>query len=235
LIFKKMEADSFYYIGTGHKYCQDHALSYGFNQYAYAILSDGCSGSKNSDFGARILTNIAKNNLNLIDEPYFGELIISQASLVCQQLDLNPETLDATLLLALVKNNYYKIRVFGDGAVCLKYKDGKIKLFDINFPSNAPYYLNYEINSNRKKIFYEMFYKDERILTILDERLDSKKEIKNESHYFFESGSIEDLESITLFSDGVSSFYDYNNHSIDTTTIVKELTNFKGKGEFVQR
>lgn len=54
--------DSHYIIGGSHDYCQDYAWSgfIGNTRIPFAIVSDGCSGAKDSDFGARLLVNMVK-------------------------------------------------------------------------------------------------------------------------------------------------------------------------------
>ena len=48
--------------GKTHKICEDYIIS-GYNPAPYIILSDGCSSSKNTDVGARVLCHVAKQYL----------------------------------------------------------------------------------------------------------------------------------------------------------------------------
>jgi len=75
-----MHADHHYEIGSSHVACEDYAMSGTQEGLTYAILSDGCSASKDSDVGARILCHLAKSALmylhrqgRLKDSHYIGE------------------------------------------------------------------------------------------------------------------------------------------------------------------
>ena len=67
-----MHADSFFAIGSTHKINQDYAWggmpNTHWSEYsmsaprAIAIVSDGCSSSKDTDFGSRLLAQSAKDN-----------------------------------------------------------------------------------------------------------------------------------------------------------------------------
>lgn len=53
--------DAFFTIGKTHTVCQDYAHA-GFipgTDQAYAIVSDGCSGSPDTDFGSRFMVTAA--------------------------------------------------------------------------------------------------------------------------------------------------------------------------------
>lgn len=51
--------DSFLRTATIKEICQDYILS-GTDPFPYVIISDGCSSSKKSDVGARLLCYIAR-------------------------------------------------------------------------------------------------------------------------------------------------------------------------------
>lgn len=58
--------DSFFYQGSSHEVCQDYAL---IAPEHYGILSDGCSGALNSDWGARLLCKGAEKYLHRLMAP----------------------------------------------------------------------------------------------------------------------------------------------------------------------
>ena len=61
-----MKADAYFEIGATHLVCQDYALAFANNEYAYAIVSDGCTSSPNTDIGARLISVIAKDAINYL-------------------------------------------------------------------------------------------------------------------------------------------------------------------------
>ncbi len=70
-----MHADSVYVIGDGHQVCEDYARSGCFSDMwisedglrsavHYALVSDGCSGSKDTDIGSRLIINAAERMIH---------------------------------------------------------------------------------------------------------------------------------------------------------------------------
>ena len=57
-----INVDHYMTIGSSHQVCEDYIIS-GTEPFPYIILSDGCSSSKDTDIGARILAQCAKNYL----------------------------------------------------------------------------------------------------------------------------------------------------------------------------
>jgi hypothetical protein len=62
-----MKADSYFEIGSTHQVCQDYALAYASDDFAYAIMSDGCTSSLNTDIGARLVSVIARDAINYLN------------------------------------------------------------------------------------------------------------------------------------------------------------------------
>lgn len=50
-----MNSDSLFVIGSDHDICQDYVAHHNNGVKSYIVLADGCSGSKDSDVGARVL------------------------------------------------------------------------------------------------------------------------------------------------------------------------------------
>jgi len=242
--------DTFTEIGKIHKICEDYIIS-GFDPVPYIILSDGCSSSKHTDTGARILAHLAKKYLkdeanimgleSLVDIDYkeMGTSIISQALLLAEYLDLNLSNLDATLIVSFFINNSIRIYVYGDGFIIWIDKNGNVRYIEISFSSNAPFYLTYLVDKEKNSI-----YKEANLHRI--ERFSSSPNLPNNLESVIETPY--DQETLRIFntnkfptiliaSDGISSFIHKDNDiTVTTNSIVTEFTRFKTmKGEFITR
>jgi hypothetical protein len=162
-----MNADSYFEIGHSHKVCEDYALSGVQDDLAYAIVSDGCSSSKNSDVGARLLAHISRDALlylhrrKLIYDPYFlenslkatlEELIIKKCLEVKDTLRFPCDIFDATILIAAVVGDVWKRKIlfsWGDGYFIIKRLSGAVDVIALSYESNAPYYLSYELSQDK--------------------------------------------------------------------------------------
>jgi hypothetical protein len=159
-----MKADSYFEIGSTHLVCQDYAITYASDDIAYAIISDGCTSSQDTDTGARILSIVAKDVLNYLiqrqrfetikDKKWFmnnfvltfKELVIKKCLEVKGSLNLSVDSFDATLLVTIVYPGYHPLLVgWGDGNYIIKYKDGRVRTISISYDKNMPYYLSYRM------------------------------------------------------------------------------------------
>jgi serine/threonine protein phosphatase PrpC len=145
--------DYYYTIGVTHHVCEDYATQ-GDTPTPFIVLSDGCSGSENSDVGARILTLTTKYIIENaspwpLDYLSFGQRLISKALGIAEQLQLPSGALDATVMLAFLHQDSIMVYVYGDG--CLLFKDhaGNLGTIEIAFTHNAPYYLTYWYDEQR--------------------------------------------------------------------------------------
>ena len=105
-----MNANHHFDIGKHHVVCEDYALSDSSSTCAYAIVFDGCSSSPDVDFGARALALSAKRSLLRINggemtADLFGKITIRNLEHIGDTVPLHPQALDATLLMAFVKEN----------------------------------------------------------------------------------------------------------------------------------
>lgn len=240
--------DTFTEIGKIHKICEDYIIS-GFDPVPYIILSDGCSSSKHTDTGARILTHLAKNylrdtvnvqgleSLAEINYKEMGISIIYQASLLAQHLGLNLSNLDATLIVSFSINNSVKIYIYGDGFIIWIDKDRNVRYVEISFSSNAPFYLTYLIDKEKNSIYKEAnLHKTERFSDLSNflNNFEIETPYDKEAYYGFNTNK---FPTILIASDGISSFiHKDNDMTVITDSIVTEFTRFKiMKGEFVTR
>lgn len=140
-------ADEYFAIGKAHTVCQDYVRCGTLpNGRAYVIVSDGCSSSKDTDIGSRILVLAAESYLrnNRIPlAPSAFDVIVTNARVICHQLGLNQTALDATLILAIETENQILVYKMGDGVIAYRYRDGTWGYECHEFTSGAPYYPNY--------------------------------------------------------------------------------------------
>lgn len=245
-----MNTDHAFIIGHTHRVCQDYALSGVVENGAYAIISDGCSDAEDSDVGARLIAMAARETLFLapgMSYKEFGDTtLISVWKSKLPFFMLNTAALNATLLVAWVKENKVKAYIYGDGVLCHRRPDVE-KKFHIEFKNDEgksyPPYLAYWLQSQEKR--------DEYL------KVAGKKHITESSTYHGRPGcmgggqSVKDAEPfepfiyeadaapgdiISLSSDGINSFKRANGEAIDWVTMTHETFGFKLKtGQFVNR
>ena len=101
-----IQTDTFLKIGDQHKVCEDYIIE-GFLPVPFIILADGCSSSRDTEMGARILCHLAKQylyyrgcDLYELDYHKMGSWVIHNAELTVRHLGLRAECLDATLIVS---------------------------------------------------------------------------------------------------------------------------------------
>lgn len=154
-----MQADHAFTIGRSHKVCEDYARSHdmvsysgdGVRHMSYAFVSDGCSGSRDSDVGARVLIASAEQFLlrrrGILDANDIRHIVVD-ASATQRLLGMPEEMLDATLLGVYVDS---RINVFGmgDGMIAFRMHSGDLAVFDFVSPSGFPVYPSYFLSQSR--------------------------------------------------------------------------------------
>src|SRR6185436_19119745 len=107
-----MNTDYYLKRGRNHSVCEDFATAGIQDGQGFALVSDGCSASKEVDFGSRILVHAARDNFSALlkngafDAVDFASATIGKAGKVLECFSTLPDsTLDATLLLAWVRPN----------------------------------------------------------------------------------------------------------------------------------
>lgn len=247
-----MNQDSYFFIGKTHNVCQDYALhglydDNKLNKNGFVIVSDGCSGSPDTDFGSRFLAMGAKNTLkNFVGNP--SEFVVEGALINATQyghaLQLHPQHLDATLLVALVYNKVVTCVATGDGVIVAKDKDGVITIIDISFAGGAPVYLNYRNNLSRFNALLDTYDCTKTIkTTIVYKDGEEENSVTTNSLISSFDFEIEKFDFVAVMTDGVSSFQrpvitgtSKTYESMKTIEVVRELMNIKGVvGQFVER
>ena len=230
------------YLGRLVLYAQAHSLprwTCGVEPFPYLLIADGCSSSKFSDFGARLLVVTAKKLLQKqVNAEQFpnakkmGIKIARKAKILLKRMALPDYALDATLIIAFVWKHYVCVYCYGDGAVVYRDKCGELKWNCIEYTHNAPYYLSYQ-NSKNKEINYRKNSGQAEKLLYSNQGI--KRETITEPSVF--KFPISSLSSLSVMSDGLSSFVDSKRCQIVAPeSIVGELMDFKNtKQYFVKR
>jgi Protein phosphatase 2C len=168
-----VNADSAFQIGSTHAVCQDYAVagdcaaavSRGEVTRAscgpYAILSDGCSSSPDTDTGARLLVKAAERLLREACGPPADCLAALHAEAArralswAELLGLAPQSVDATLLTAHLCGDELIVGCSGDGVVCLQTTDGALDVYSVSYPAGFPVYPAYAQQPARLRALVE--------------------------------------------------------------------------------
>lgn len=259
-----MQTDSFFTKGVSHKVCEDYTMHGEIAGNPFIIVCDGCSGSDDTDFGARLLARSAKRTLEGIhnsrafdyadteDEKYslLENDIRSNLGSMLKATESAISVGDATLLIAFQYDDNIYVYMRGDGTFA--YKDSEtneLTICTVEFLSGAPYYLTYDLSIMNAKAYKQQFNMDKTFNQIIIsdtgeeiEHFPSSTTMLYHDHVFFKL-HIDKKEFISIMSDGVSAFQYSSKYmgervsgAASTANIVKEINSFKNyQGEFVQR
>lgn len=227
-----MHSDFASVIGKSHKVNQDYVRV----KDDLVIVSDGCSSSPDSDFGARLLTKMC--------EKYEPTEAIEKALDIVKQLDLPLTCLDATLIKLKVQNDILHAEMYGDGVIALKQKDGILKVININFIDGYPQYLSYNLSISRQKCLKQTVGENSKNITTLSlscngNTVSSDTEVQGSSPISFKV-DVKSLDFAFAFSDGINSFLRQKEsgemENVSLIEVLQILTDIKFyKGEFMQR
>jgi hypothetical protein len=232
-----MNTDHAYTIGSTHNVCQDYAVSN--NEHGYAFVSDGCSGSPNSQIGAMILCNIAGNYISRRIPISNKELtaIIHKADFIIESLGANKLCLDATLFGVFKYSNYIGTVGTGDGYI-IERREGMMIVHKMTANHGYPLYLSYRLDPSRLEFITEDISKAKYTYEVYenhDSCITSSKASFQRSMLDI-TVETKGLQSISVLSDGVEHIIDHDGKQVPTHIILEKLTNFKNtRGLFVQR
>lgn len=245
-----LTTDTFSEIGSQHKICQDYCIS---SEFPFIVLSDGCSSSKNTDMGSRILCHLAKqyltynkNFLEYVEKDQFGDWIINNAELTARQLGLTDTCLDATLIVAYLSSNFLHINFYGDGMLVVENSNGCLETVNISYSLNSPYYLSYKINPKRKLDYHAMKV-TKRVLNFSEytniqeehPQYNIAEEIAYDHIFSLKIDlSKKDYKKIMICTDGIESFLKENEKPTqkELLKILRSCLDFKTTaGEFLKR
>jgi hypothetical protein len=247
-----MNTDCAFTIGKTHAVCQDYAVA-GGPDGGYAILSDGCSSSPDTDIGSRLLVKSAERLLQtseLVCEEgvrvWHGraaESALAHASFI----NLKQESLDATLMTISAGNGRFIVGCSGDGVVALKSRDGDLDVYSISFTAGYPRYPSYasqpdrlggfeRLENNIKEVtHYQMLSGPQGLVEL-------RRYASSDSTELF-TGYNDEYQFVAVFSDGIHSFVEVANTRTNKSVarvglerLLPELLSFKGfAGAFVRR
>lgn len=257
-----MGSDAGMIIGESHLVCQDYARTLarsvapasgcdtggGLQAFgeSWAFVSDGCSGSPDTDVGARLLVLSAMGAVSKGEDPTAvgrGGPIAALAAELARQLGLGPHAIDATLLLIKqdTRNRGFRFLMAGDGVVGLRQREA-IHVLEISYPSGCPYYLSYELDPGRKQAFEAnpAGILRHRIRTHGCWTVGDEKEVKGVYSCFWPSEAGDIAFAVT---DGVASVRKKTAQEttkstapVSSTEVIDRLVAFKGtQGQFVSR
>ncbi len=238
--------DCFFSMAKQHVVCQDYALS-GMLPHPFAILCDGCSSSKHSDVGARILAMSAKKFLaahyskadtSLPSYREAGLAIIRTARAAAELLELERSCLDATLLLAFPVEGEIQVYVYGDGYIAAVDNSGELSYARISFRENMPYYLSYWTDEKRHSLYLRHNHLGRDVL--VQDRFTGAEQESGTLQYDAPLGFVfsqQDYSLVALLSDGLASLSSIaENRMIPEREVLEQLMAYKTtKGDFVQR
>ncbi|KKN66623.1 hypothetical protein LCGC14_0469580 [marine sediment metagenome] len=243
-----MNVDAYFTIGKTHEVCEDYALCSCAGDNNFAVLSDGCSGSPRTDFGARFLVLATERWLKLKNKTA-GEIrdlpnnALRIAHSMVKVASLPSECLDATLAYIFTDELYANVLLAGDGVVAARRRSGGVEVYCVDYISGAPAYLNYQSDSGRRALYLNQ---DEGFETLAylpgkDVKVSHGKGLK--PHYFI--FDLERYDLVAVMSDGAMSFQRVVMNSLGTSKhfeniptieVVEELMAVKSSaGKFVAR
>ena len=243
-----MNFDVAFSTGNSHRICQDYARANTLGQYV--ILSDGCSGSPDTDWGSRLLIKSAEQ---YIGHDNMNHLAIAAASAHADGLHLPQECLDATLLCIRPKivfvdgkaECYYRVSIYGDGVFSGVRKDGTIDILDVSFTDGYPRYPSYLLDEGRMATMQDKNKRNGGLFRnlvshhILPDGKRTSECSQNNVEFTELVVKDSDYDTVAIFSDGVHSVYkivDGTKETIPMPTVVGMLMGFKNyAGDFVQR
>lgn len=251
-----MNIDHYFTIGKPHltdgSPCEDYALSGELRPgLVFGAISDGCGGAfADTDVGARALAyafkatlaSVAYRGSGWFDAPFVDHL---QAQFVSNQFTGRWDDYQATLVGLAATPERAQALILGDGAVAIKYTDGRQVLLEAEWPGNAPLYLAYHqepLLVERHREYLAM--QGEQFRLIRTERVvkDGVPEIITSSQvYSFDRAARglvldfaptdEGIAALAVFSDGLAKVGDLS--SVDAA---QEFLAFKNyRGGFVKR
>jgi hypothetical protein len=157
--------DSLVRMGKSHYRCDDDAVVGCRSSRAWAVVSDGCSASADSDIGARLLARSSARILYTMDHVDIPT-VARGAHEMCldtmghmSSLGFPEELMDATLVMALADatTGVLSVGISGDGMFLVLFDDGTTELVSLISPGNSPYYLSYHHAPERHALYREHF------------------------------------------------------------------------------
>jgi hypothetical protein len=224
-----MHSDAYFATGKTHAVCQDYAYASDVDGWPYAVVSDGCSSSPDTDIGARLLARPVMASAFVESSK-----IITAADCARKIIGLNQLCLDATLLLARMnENGGFSVIIYGDGYVVARDRETQnLGIVKIEYPSGAPPYISYQLDSQRYNAFCDEYgFKAITTSIIISDGNISTVEEEHEDMRCYVASYSSKNDIVAIFSDGIGTF-----NGISDIDAIQYLMSFKSMaGKFVQR
>lgn len=166
----KAHSDAFFTKGSTHTVCQDYARAGVVGPHPiydieagspFAVLCDGCSSSKHTDIGVRLLSSITSARLAsgqpLDIDGLADRSVLRLAKNTAEALGLEVSCLDATFLVAECQRDHVRATMVGDGAAVVLTRSGDAELHVLEHPQNAPFYPSYRLNLTRHDTYLSTY------------------------------------------------------------------------------
>lgn len=249
-----MNADAAFQLGSTHAVCQDYAAAgllcagaAGATCRPYAVLSDGCSSSPDTDVGARLLVKAAERLLRESGGPPAAGVAALHAEAArlalswAGMLGLEPRAVDATLLTAHLRGGELLVGCTGDGVVCLQTNEGALDAYSVGYPAGFPAYPAYAHQPARLRALADTGRARKEVTRMraasAGERLrtDGVSDRGGLTEVFAFKASV--YRFAALLSDGVHSFlHAERSEAIPLESVLPELVSFRNtRGAFVGR
>jgi serine/threonine protein phosphatase PrpC len=239
--------DCYFTIAKQHSICEDYAIT-GTEPAPHLIICDGCSTSKNTDIGSRILAMSARKTLEeyleetshreLPSYTDFGYALVNRAYHITDLLGVEPGCLDATLMLAIPYHETLYVYVYGDGYIATVNRDEELVYRKFSYEQNMPYYLTYWIDKARRDMYVKANRDGKEVVTATEyhDGQENSQKMDYDLPLVF-SFAMDQYRLLALTSDGVSSFFAVEeNNKISVKDILEQLVAYKTtKGDFVKR
>ncbi len=216
---------SAYIKGHSHLKCDDYAI----HSDKCAFLSDGCSGSPNSDIGAKILPYTALKNINELSSKQeiidFNEYLKNLSYPIFKSYENNMDLFDCTLGSLFIYRGCLYVSLLGDGIIFIKYSDNSKKYIKVSYKQNYPYYFSYLFSLDKHNAWRNITenYKEIELYIYEDINLENKiiygKDLELFHTIIFDKKNI---DIIAIFSDGPEQV-----DNMQLKDVLTELTNFK--------
>jgi hypothetical protein len=222
-----MNASCAFAIGKTHDVCQDYAVAGGLRLASekgvgpaplrdpYALVSDGCSSSSDTDIGARLLVKSAERLVQFLadfseDElKSYHEAAVDRALAHAATLGLSAHSIDATLLSIKVCGGRFVAACYGDGVIAARARSGELTAYSITFAESYPRYPSYSADAERQRIFVARTGNLKEVTTyrwdpsgvlLMRESTTSTREVEAVT------GTADAFAFVSVLSDGIHSF-----------------------------
>jgi serine/threonine protein phosphatase PrpC len=250
-----MNCDSYFEIGSTHLICQDYALSGFYKDMCYGIVSDGCSSAEHSEIGAQVLCHATRYFLALYYDLFFnnsmtpgalaellGNSIRTRADEIRKLYPINRDSLQATLLIALMINNQAFIFAWGDGVVIKSISSSfSIDVDEIDYPlTNAPVYLTTDMDAYNKKFNGQLEKRSKKYHLVFPPEKSQIISFQTDVFRPYQSPYIDTFpilsgDYIVIATDGLAQYLDHN-APMKTELIIPRILDYPNRnGQFLKR